>query len=133
MLRSVDLSDYMLQEPVKVKADDDLFTAIDLITNNRISGVCVVDNDNILLGVLSELDCLRAILSSMYNQDSGVGMVSEFMTEQVDTCNLHDDVVDVAADMLAKGHRRRPVIDNGVLVGLITCRQLLKVVSHFNE
>jgi CBS domain-containing protein len=41
--------------------------------------------------------------------------------------------VDVADDMLKKGHRRRPVLDHGRLVGQITCRQLLRVVSEFNQ
>ena len=36
-------------------------------------------------------------------------------------------------DMLKKGHRRRPVLDHGRLVGQITCRQLLRVVSEFNQ
>jgi len=42
-------------------------------------------------------------------------------------------VVDVADDMLKKGHRRRPVVDNGKLVGQITCRQLLRVVRDFDK
>ena len=133
MLRSVDLSDYMLHDPVKVSADDDIFTAIKLITENRITGVCVVDDKGRLEGVLSELDCLKAILSATYNQTRSVGKVREFMTADVDVCELHVDVVNVAEDMLKKGHRRRPVVKDGKLVGQITCRQLLRVVSNFSN
>ena len=133
MLRSVDLSDYMLHDPVKVSADDDIFTAIKLITENRITGVCVVDDKGRLEGVLSELDCLKAILSATYNQSRSVGKVREFMTAEVDVRELHVDVVNVAEDMLKKGHRRRPVVKDGKLVGQITCRQLLRVVSNFSN
>ena len=58
MLRSVELKNYMLTHPVTVHADDDMGTALRLIIDNKISGLCVVDDDNRLVGILSELDCL---------------------------------------------------------------------------
>ncbi len=133
MLRSVDLSDYMLHDPVKISADQDLSTAINLIIDNKVSGICVVDDQDMLLGVLSEMDCLKAILVSTYNEYGDVGKVGEYMTVDVDYCDLHADLVDVADDMLKKGHRRRPVLEHGKLVGQITCRKLLRVVSEFNQ
>ena len=133
MLRSVDLSDYMLHDPVTISVTDDMFTAIDLINEHKVSGLCVVDEQGMLVGVLSELDCLRAVLSATYNENGDVGNASAYMTVDVDFCDVHADLVDVADDMLKKGHRRRPVLDHGKLVGQITCRQLLRVVSHFNE
>ena len=133
MLRSVDLSDYMLHDPVTITVEDDMFTAIGLIQEHKVSGLCVVDKQGMLVGVLSELDCLRAVLSATYNENGDVGNASAYMTADVDFCDIHADLVDVADDMLKKGHRRRPVLDHGKLVGQITCRQLLSVVSHFNE
>ena len=88
MLRSVDLSDYMLTNPVTVSAEDNVFSAIDVIVEQKVSGVCVVDSDGSLLGVLSELDCLRAILSATYNENGDVGNVADFMTGEVDCCEL---------------------------------------------
>ena len=133
MLRSVDLSDYMLHDPIKISTDGDMFDAIHLIIDHRVSGICVVDEEGMLKGVLSEMDCLGAILAATYNEHGDVGKVSEYMTVNVDFCDVHADLVDVADDMLKKGHRRRPVLDHGLLVGQITCRQLLRVVSEFNQ
>ncbi|TVQ41027.1 MAG: CBS domain-containing protein [Wenzhouxiangella sp.] len=134
MLRSVDLSDYIHKNPAKALADDRLFDAIDLITDNRLTGVCVVTEKEELVGILSEMDCLRAVIAATYNDTADVGRVSDFMTRGVQTCQLHDNVVDVANDMVAKGHRRRPVVDeNGKLIGQISCRQILRVVSMFNR
>jgi len=133
MLGSVDLSDYMLHDPVKIHANEDLFDAIHLIIEHRVSGICVVDDQEILVGVLSEMDCLSAILAATYNEAGDVGKAREYMTANVDVCDVHADLVDVADDMLKKGHRRRPVLDHGRLVGQITCRQLLRVISEFNQ
>jgi len=131
MLRSVTLQDYMSTNPIKLKGDENVFSAIHQILAYSVSGVCVVDDNDCLIGVLSELDCLRAVLSSVYNE-APVGIVSEFMTAEVITVNLHDNIVDVAADMLEHKHRRRPVIqDDGRLIGQVTCRELLRAVNEF--
>ena len=78
MLQSVNLRDYMLHNPVKVRATDNVFDAMQVIIDNKISGVCVVDDDSNLVGILSELDCLRAVLGAIYN-NSGIGNVAEHM------------------------------------------------------
>jgi CBS domain-containing protein len=131
MFRSLNLEDYMLKHPIKVKPDDNVMEAVDLIVKNKISGLCVVDDMNQLVGVLSELDCLRAILSATYNEGS-IGTVAEHMTtSDLITAAPNEDIVDVAQDMLHHNKRRRPVIIDGKLVGQITCRQLLTAVKNF--
>ncbi|MEH6518596.1 MAG: CBS domain-containing protein [Halioglobus sp.] len=132
MLQSVNLRDYMLKNPVKVRADDNVVTAMQVIINNKVSGVCVVDDRENLVGILSELDCLRAALGAIYN-DTGIGQVKDYMaSENLVVAHPNEDIIDVAQDMLLKNKRRRPVVEDGKLVGQITCRQLLNAVKKFN-
>lgn len=133
MLRSLHIADYMNPRPVKVHVDDRLIQASDIITRNHVSGACVVNDDEQLVGVLSEIDCLRSVISATYNNTADIGTVRSAMTAEVQCCDLHDNIVDVAMDMISKGHRRRPVVENGRLVGQLTCRQILRVVSAFND
>jgi CBS domain-containing protein len=73
------------------------------------------------------------ILASTYN-NIGVGLVSEYMTkENIVVAHPSDDIINVAQDMLLKKHRRRPVIEDGKLVGQVSCRQLLTAVNKFNK
>lgn len=134
MLRSVKLQDYMLDRPVTVAPGVSLFDAVDLIIEHRVSGICVVDPQGNLLGILSELDCLRGILAATYNQTE-VGQVREHMVAVDITCaDPGDDIINIATDMLNKGQRRRPVVDsNRKLVGQITCRQILAAVRQFSH
>jgi len=133
MLNSVELKDYMLRNPIKVNLNDDLFVAIDRIVANKVSGVCVVDDENNLVGMLSEVDCLGAILSARYNQETSVGPVSGVMTRDVYCVSPNADIVDVAQEVLQRGFRRCPVVEKGKLVGQITCRQLLNGVQTFSQ
>jgi CBS domain-containing protein len=89
MLKSVNLRDYMLTNPIRVKPDDNIFEAMTVISDNKISGLCVV--------------------------------------------HPGEDIVDVAQDMLRQNKRRRPVVEDGKLIGQITIRHLLKAVRSFSE
>lgn len=131
MLKSLELKDYMLTHPVTVRADDSMGDAMRLILDNKISGVCVIDDNQRLVGILSELDCLNAVLQANYNE-TGVGLVRDHMSaDDLVVANPHEDITDVAQDMLRKHKRRRPVVEDGKLVGQITCRQLLSAVRGF--
>lgn len=130
MFRSTRVRDHMLRNPVLVRPDTDLFEAIHQILVHKISGVTVVDDDGRPVGVLSELDCLKAILTSSYHQMAG-GLVRDVMTTgEIDTVAVDDDILLVAQSMLERKRRRRPVVNSeGRLVGQVTCRQLLKAVK----
>jgi len=133
MLQSVNLRDYMLLNPVRVHPEDNIMDAMKVIIDNKISGVCVVDTDVNLVGVLSELDCLRAVLGAVYNNTS-IGTVRDHMaSDNLVVAHPDEDIVDVAQDMLLKNKRRRPVVENGKLIGQITCRQLLSAVMKFRK
>jgi CBS domain-containing protein len=133
MLQSVNLRDYMLPNPVKVRPEDNVMDAMKVIIDNRISGVCVVNADDNLVGILSELDCLRAVLAAIYNGGT-VGFVRDHMSsDNLVVAHPNEDIVDVAQDMLVKNKRRRPVVEDGKLIGQITCRQLLSAVMKFKS
>ena len=129
---SVNVIDHMLRNPITIAADAPLADAVRSILRNKISGICVIDNDKKLLGVLSEIDCLQGFLAATYNSSS-VGSVSEYMTKDVDVVHLQDNIINVANDMMSKSQRRRPVVENGKLVGQISCRQLLLAVDEFSR
>ncbi len=133
MLKSVSLRDYMLTNPVKVKPDDSINEAMKVILDNKISGVCVIDDAGNLVGILSEMDCLRAVLAAAYD-NTGAGLVRDYMaSDNLVVAHPDEDIVDVAQDMLAKNKRRRPVVENGKLVGQVTCRCLLGAVRKFQQ
>jgi CBS domain-containing protein len=93
----------------------------------------VVDTDQNLVGILSELDCLRAVLGAVYN-NSSISAVGDYMaTDNLVVAHPNEDIVDVAQDMLLKNKRRRPVVEDGKLIGQITCRQLLSAVKKFRN
>lgn len=134
MKTSVDVNDYMVKRPVLINPDTELFEAIHQILRYKISGVSVVDDQKHPVGMLSELDCLRAILSgTYYGEEVGTILVKDHMSHTVECVKSHADVIDVAQSMIDHKHRRRPVVnDQNIVVGQLTCRNILKCIKDFD-
>jgi|TARA_B110000305_G_C19433443_1_gene637510 CBS domain-containing protein len=131
---SVRIKDYMVSQPVTVLQSATIAEAAREITDHKVSGVVVVNEAGAVVGMLSELDCLRNLLSEAYNgQAVGGESVARVMTTPVTTCEADADIISIAESMLANKQRRRPVVDQGQLVGQITCRQLLGALLDFGS
>ena len=130
MLHSVELADYMLKNPATARPELTVYEAALRILEHKVSGLVVVDERRELVGMLSELDCLRVVLAGVYNDEEfGSALVSDVMTQNIEVQGPHDDIVDVATSMLDHKHRRRPIVENGRLIGQVTCRQILHMVT----
>ena len=122
---------YLAEQDVRVSPGMNVYEASQVILANKASGATVVSESGELLGVLSELDCLRAMVTSVYNgSDPGGALVSEIMTTEVETTDADADIIAVATSMLSSKRRRRPVLKDGKLVGQISCRQILRAVTQ---
>ena len=132
-MRSVKVSDYMTDYVLTFTPDTDLFKAIGTMLEHKISGAPVVDAEGAIVGMLSEWDCLKRILHGSYYEEVG-GKVGDYMQNEFFAIAPNDDIVDVAEDMTKKGWRRSmPVLDNGKLVGILSCPDILKVIYDFDE
>ncbi|TBU96473.1 CBS domain-containing protein [Phytopseudomonas dryadis] len=132
MLKSVKVRDYMTRHLVTFRADTDLFTAIDRLLEHRISGAPVVDAQGRLIGLLSEGDCLRGILSGAYYESIG-GDISSYMTTQVETTSPEADIIDISERFLQGRRRRIPVVEGGKLIGQISRHDVLRAVKEFAQ
>lgn len=132
MLRSIASVDHMTIAPVTLRPDTPIFEAIRALLERKISGATVLDDQRRVVGVISEKDCLRAILSGTYHGDAG-GRVRDIMATRVDTVASGTDVVVVAQRLIDERRRRFPVLQDGQFVGQVSCRSILRAVLEFAE
>ena len=131
-MRSLKISDHLITNPVKIASTATIGEAARTIIDNKVSGVIVVNENDEVEGMLSELDCLKSLLTEIYNEGQvGKALVTGEMSSPVTYNKPEEDIISVAESMLDQKQRRRPVIDNGRLVGQITCRQLLSAIMAF--
>ena len=133
-MRSLKISDHLIANPVKIASTTTIGEAARTIIDNKVSGVIVVDEHNKVEGMLSELDCLKSLLTEIYNEGQvGKELVKTEMSTPVTYNKPEEDIISVAQSMLDQKQRRRPVIENGKLIGQITCRQLLSAIMAFGS
>lgn len=133
MLRSVKAQDYMASKLVTFSPDMDLFRALMMLREYKLSASPVVNIEGDLVGLLSEVDGLRAILSQTYHEEemgSG-GKVEDYMAKNVDTVSYDADIIAVSKIFIDKGRRCLPVVKSGKLVGMISRADVLRAVEDF--
>lgn len=128
-LKSCLVRDYMAGHLVTFKPDTDVMDAIHELVHHRIAGAPVVDDKGDLVGMLSELDCMKVALNAGYYGDWG-GPVSDYMTTTVESVDSEMNIVDLAQRFLESGYRRFPVLRNNRLVGQISRRDALRALSE---
>lgn len=120
------INDCMRRNPLTINEKANLVQAIEMIVEYKLTGLTVTDETGKAVGVLSELDCIRAILTSLYNDGDPEGsLVEEVMSTELKTCAPGDGIIEVAQSMLDSRQRRRPVLEDGRLVGQVSSSNIL--------
>ena len=120
------INDCMRRNPLTIHCDDNIVQAIETIFEYKLTGLTVTDDNGVAVGVLSELDCMEAVLTAIYNDgDPEHAFVKDAMTIELSTCKPTDSIVEVAQSMLKSRQRRRPVLEGGKLVGQVSSSNVL--------
>jgi len=120
------VSDCMHRNPLTINSDANLVNAISLIVEYKLTGLTVTGEGGAVVGILSELDCIQAVLTAIYNDgDPEHVLVEDAMCTDVNICKPADSIVEVAQSMVNTGQRRRPVIDGASLVGQVSSNNIL--------
>ena len=122
------VKDIMTKKLITFQPDMRVLAAIESLLKHKISGAPVVNENGNLVGVLSEIDCMSTIIQDLYYSDSG-GSVEDFMSTEITTVNSEMGLVDLAEIFQKKHFRRLPVVDNGILVGQVSRRDVLKAIQ----
>lgn len=131
MFRSILIDDFMTRNLATATEDMDLLSLVDLLLRRGISGAPVVDGSGHLIGMVSEHDCLKAILVGTYQGEVG-GSVSDVLTTSIETIRLGTSIVEAANQMVTSGRRRLPVVDHeNRLIGQISRSDLLRAVRAY--
>lgn len=125
--------DWMSKDILTFRPDDDLFAAIDQLLSNHYAAAPVVDEDEALVGILTEKDCLRVLSNVAYENDLDGGKVKEFHSVIGAVASPNMDLFRVTDLFLSTNFPLLPVVEEEHLVGVISRRDLLRGVRWFRE
>jgi CBS domain-containing protein len=121
------IEEIMQPNPASTKCGEPLMDAVETLTKHKLIGMPVVDDENRVVGFISEQDCIHSLLATSYFHE-GNPVVDEVMSREPLTIGLNDSVLDLARRLGRDKPKVYPVVDNGKLVGLITRSDILKAL-----
>ena len=109
--------------------------AMSMLHSKAENAALVVDDDIRLVGILTAKDCLRVLLSEVYDrfEVSGRARVADFMSAVTETLAPGMDVFAIASVFLRTDFTSLPVLDEGVLVGSIARLDMLAAIVEMSK
>ncbi len=149
--------DIMSTPPISISGEQTLKEAIELLAEKQISGFPVVDEQNKVIGIISDTDIIRysqklsivthtnlsGWVSPYIDVDDLASMrkgydlfgktkVKEIMTKKVFSVHEDADAPDVAKLMNRRNINRIPVVNSeGILVGIVTRADMVQCMAKF--
>lgn len=110
---------------VTIPPDAMLLAAADAMSEHNIGALVVSSDGRSVEGIVSERDLVRELARR------GTGAVkqtvADLMSTEVTTCGPDATVDDLMAAMTAKRIRHVPIVDDGVLTGIVSIGDVVKV------
>lgn len=114
-----------------IAPDNTVLDALHLLAERNIGVLPVVDADEKLVGIFSERDYARRVI--LLGRTSKDTQISEVMTENVYTVGPEDEIEDCMKIVVEHGFRHLPVVEEGVLIGVVSANDLLAEVIRTRE
>ena len=118
--------DIMTERVVTIRPTASVRSAIERLLSEQISGLPVVDENDRLIGIVTEF----ALLATAYDANVTKDQVGKHMTTDVLTVDIDDPIRKIADLFIVHRVRRVPVMDKGRIAGLISRRDVLKAVHE---
>ena len=127
------VADIMTRSVVKLQLTSDIYDAIRTLLKHKLSGAPVVGDDQKLVGVLSEKDCLKVLVGGALD-GLPEGQVSDYMTRDVKTVSLSGSIYEVVHRFISRPYRLLPVVDEaGRVVGQVSRRDALVAIESMRD
>ena len=128
-MESLSVGDYMNKSPVTFTTNMPVVEAVERLLRVQQTGGPVLDENNRVIGFLSEQDCLAQMLASSYYNEQ-ISLVKDIMRTEVLSIKPYTSVLELAQQMLLAKPKFYPVVDDdGYLLGSINRTAVLNAID----
>ncbi len=125
----VKVEEAMTKNPITVKSDISISECARIMEENKIGSVIV--NDGNLLGIITEEDIVRKIVSKKLDTERVTA--KNIMVSNLFTISGKEDIYEALMLMRDKKISHLPVVQNGQLIGFLTIKDILKIQPRLAE
>ncbi|MCS6789213.1 MAG: CBS domain-containing protein [Patescibacteria group bacterium] len=144
------IKDIMKTNIITVFPDTPYLKVVKILYDNNISGMPVVDENQNLIGMISEKDLFKALypnyIEFIRNPEKYINLeeqeknileiknnpISLYMSKNIITVSPQTSILAAGGIMLNKHIHRLPVVENNKLVGIVTRKDIYKsILKHY--
>jgi len=116
--------DAMTRKPIILSSDNDLKECAKEMLKNHV-GAIIIKDDGKALGIITEQDIVRKVIAKGINPFKT--KLKDVMEKNLISISPEKDIYEALMIMRDKNIRHLPVVDNGIMVGLLTLKDILKI------
>lgn len=118
---NAEIKEIMERDVISLSVKDSFESAVELMFEKKVGGCPILDKEEVVVGIITERD----VLEFLARKKTVDGIAEDFMTKNVVTLRPKDTIETAMKTMISKRFRRLPVIEDGILLGLVTAREIL--------
>jgi len=121
-MKTTKAADIMTTNVITAKKDMVLTDVIALLLRWHISAMPVVDNEDKMVGIVSEID----LVNLTFDGNARNTKVEDVMVTDIISFSPNTELADLVQSFSKKHLRRVPIIDKGKVVGIVSRRDILR-------
>jgi CBS domain-containing protein len=126
-------ADIMDRSEMTLTKELDIGIAMHKMLRAKLNGAPVIDSEGRLCGMLTEKDCLTALVREAVDGEPGA-TVRDYMTSSVHSVAPTAQLLDITHLFLSHPFRKLPVVDSdGRVVGQVSRRDILRAIDSAKD
>lgn len=121
---NADIREIMSTKLTYASEDSSLNDVLKLMYERNVGGLPIVDDDTRIKAIITEEDFVRFTSG----RETGL-FVESFMSSNVVTAPAQTTIEKMTRMIIQKGFRRMPVVQEGVLIGMVTASDIMKYLG----
>ena len=119
-----EISSIMEENVVTLHEGDSIDGVIRMMLSGNVSGFPIVNDDSKVIGIVSERDFVGLVAKTITGKS-----VADFMSRDVVTVRPDTTVEDAARVMISSDFRRVPIVQEGVMTGIVTTSDIVNYLG----
>ncbi len=119
-----DVREIMKEDVVSLGVNDTISNTLKTMIERNIGGIPIVDDDNAVVGIVTERDFVRTVADITTSKS-----IKEYMSNKVVTASPDISIGEATRTMIEKGFRRIPIVKEDVLLGIVTASDIMRYLG----
>ncbi len=132
-MTQITAANIMARSEATLSPDLDIYRAMQQLLKSKLTGAPVVDDGGVLLGMLTERDCLKVLVGGALD-GLPAGNVRDYMSAPAESIKATARLYDIVHVFLTRAYRKLPVVDDdGRVIGQVSRRDVLKSLESVRD